>query len=128
MKKTLFITLLSIHLLGNTDLVQLVRLPMILVHYQNHLKENNRLDLIYFLCSHYSTEGDGLNSDDSEEKQMPFMQYNLRSINIVPFNLFDLSISPPLHIDINVKYTAFKHTFISDIHFLSLLRPPISLS
>lgn len=127
-KKILFITLLSIHLLGNTDLIQMIRLPMLLVHYQNHLKENNRLDLIYFLSSHYSLEGDGISSDDKEEKQMPFMQNNQRSITIILVSLTDLSLLPPLVNQINTKHTVFQQFYISDIHTLSLLRPPISLS
>ncbi len=127
-KKILFITLLSIHLLGNTDLIQLIRLPMLLVHYQNHLKENNRLDLIYFLSTHYSAHGDGISSDDNEEKQMPFMQNNQRSITISLVYLTDLSLLPPLINQINTKHTIFQQFYISDIHTLSLLRPPISLS
>lgn len=127
-KKILFITLLSVHLLGNTDFIQLIRLPMLLVHYQNHLKENNRLDLIYFLNSHYSSEGDGISSDDKEEKEMPFMQNNQRSITISLVNLTDLSLLPPSVNQINTKHTVFQQFYISDIHTLSLLRPPISLS
>jgi hypothetical protein len=127
-KKILFITLLSVHLLGNTDLIQLIRLPMLLVHYQNHLKDNNRLDLIYFLNSHYSSEGDGISSDDKEEKEMPFMQNNQRSITISLVNLTDLSLLPPSVNQINTKHTVFQQFYISDIHTLSLLRPPISLS
>ncbi|MCF8451694.1 MAG: hypothetical protein K9G42_00750 [Pedobacter sp.] len=128
MKKILFITLLSVYLLGNTDLIQLIRLPMLLVHYQNHLKENSRLDLIYFLSSHYSAHGDGISSDDKEEKEMPFMQSNQRSINISLVNLSDLSIIPPSVNYIHTKYTIFQQFYISDIHTLSLLRPPIRLS
>lgn len=127
-KKILFITLLSIHLIGNTDFVQLIRLPMLLVHYQNHLKENNRLDLIYFLSSHYSSEGDGISSDDKEEKEMPFMQNNQRSITISLVNLTDLSLILPSVDQINTKHTIFQQFYISDSHTLSLLRPPISLS
>ena len=127
-KKIFFITLLSIHLLGNTDFIQLIRLPMLLVHYQNHLKENNRLDLIYFLSSHYSLEGDGISSDDKEEKEMPFMQNNQRIINITLVNLSDLSLVPPSVKYLNTKHTIFKQFYISDIHTLSLLRPPIRLS
>lgn len=126
-KKILFITLLSVHLLGNTDLIQLIRLPMLLVHYQNHLKDNNRLDLIYFLNSHYSSEGDGISSDDKEEKEMPFMQNNQRSITISLVNLTDLSLLPPSVNQINTKHTVFQQFYISDSHTLSLLRPPITL-
>lgn len=128
MKKFLFITLLSVYLLGNTDLIQLIRLPMLLVHYQNHLKENNRLDLIYFLSSHYSLEGDGISSDDKEEKQMPFMQNNQRSITISLVNLSDLSLIPPSVKYLNTNHTIFQQFYISSIHTLLLLRPPISLS
>ncbi len=127
-KKILFITLLSVHLLGNTDFIQVFRLPMLLVHYQNHLKENNRLDLIYFLSSHYSSQGDGISSDDKEEKEMPFMQNNQRSINISLVNLSDLFLVPPAFKYLNTKHTIFQQFYISDIHTLSLLRPPISLS
>ncbi len=100
----------------------------LLVHYQNHLKENSRLDLIYFLSSHYSAHGDGISSDDKEEKEMPFMQNNQRSINISLVNLSDLSIIPPSVNYIHTKYTIFQQFYISDIHTLSLLRPPIRLS
>lgn len=127
-KKILFITLLSVHLLGNTDLIQLIRLPMLWVHYHNHLKENNRLDLIYFLSSHYSVHGDGISSDDKEEREMPFMQNNQRSITISLVNLSDLSIIPPSVNYLHTKHTIFQQFYISDIHALSLLRPPISLS
>lgn len=128
MKKILFITLFSVYLLGNTDLIQVIRFPMLLVHYQNHLKENNRLDLIYFLSSHYSSEGDGISSDDKEEKQMPFMLKNHRTVNISLVNFFDLSIKPPSVNYIPSKHTIFQQFYISDIHTLSLLRPPISQS
>lgn len=126
MKKILFITLFSVYLLGNTDLIQLIRLPMLIVHYQHHLKENNRLGIIYFLSSHYSLEGDGISSDDKEEKEMPFMQNNQRSINISLVNLSDLSIVPPSVKHLNTKHTIFQQFYISDIHTLSLLRPPIA--
>jgi len=125
-KKILFITLFSVYLLGNTDLIQVIRLPMLLVHYQTHLKENNSLDLSYFLCSHYSLEGDGVSSDDKEEKQMPFMQNNQRSVNIILVNLSVLSLIPPSVKYINTKHTIFQQFYISDIHTLSLLRPPIA--
>ncbi len=101
---------------------------MLLVHYKNHLKENNRLDLTYFLSSHYSLEGDGISSDNKEEKEMPFMQNNQRSINISLVNLSDLSIMPPVVNYIDTQHTIFQKFYISDIHTLSLLRPPIYLS
>ena len=128
MKKILFITLFSVYLLANTDLIQVFRLPMLLTHYQNHLKENSRLDLMYFLYSHYSLEGDGISSDDNEEQQMPFMQRNHRVINLTLVNLSDLCLEPPSGKYLLPNYTIFQQFYISDLHKLSLFRPPICLS
>jgi hypothetical protein len=87
---------------------------MLLTHYQNHLKENSRLDLMYFLYSHYSLEGDGISSDDNEEQQMPFMQRNHRVINITLVNSGYLFLEPP-----SGKYyyqtIQFLNSFISPI-------------
>lgn len=128
MKKILLITLFSVYLLGNTDLIQVFRLPMLLTHYQNHLKQNSRLDFIYFLYSHYSLEGDGISSDDKEEQQMPFMQRNHRVINVTLVNSAYLFLEPPSGKYLIPNYTIFKQFYISDLHKLSLFRPPICLS
>lgn len=101
---------------------------MILVHYYNHLKENDRLDFTYFLGSHYSLDGDGISSDDKEEKQMPFMQHSLRSINISQVSLSELSLLPPSAFDIKSEFPVFLQDYIPDNYTLSLLRPPISQS
>ena len=101
---------------------------MVLVHYYNHLKENNRLDFTYFISSHYRIEGDGISSDDREEKQMPFMQHNVISINVGQVSLSELSLLPPSAFDIKTEYPVFQQVYIPDNYSLSLLRPPISLS
>jgi hypothetical protein len=101
---------------------------MLLTHYQNHLKENSHLDLMYFLYSHYSLEGDGISSDDNEEQQMPFMQRNHRVINITLVSSAYLFLEPPSGKYLLPNYTIFKQFYISDLHKLSLFRPPIFLS
>lgn len=124
MKKVLFIFLLTVHLLGNTDILQLFHLPMLIVHYQHHLRDNSTLKLVDFLSTHYGP-GDGINSDDNEEKQMPFMQSKYNSLNIVIVSLPNLSLLPHEFNPLNIDYAEYFQSYIPNIHSLSLLRPPI---
>lgn len=127
MKKVLFIFLLTVHLQGNTDIVQFLHLPMLIVHYQHHLKNNSTLNLVDFLCLHYGP-GDGISSDNQEEKQMPFMHIKNKSLNIVIVSLPNLSLLPPLFDPLNTDYAEYFQSYIPSVYSPSLLRPPISIS
>lgn len=70
MQKPLVIALLVIHFLGNTEMGQLIKLPSLLRHYQQHCRLNSHLCFIDFLAIHYGGNSDGT-ADDNEENQMP---------------------------------------------------------
>lgn len=125
MKRVFFLTFMSIYLLGSAEFTQLFRLPMIFVHYKNHLANNEKLDFLYFLSSHYDAVGDGVVSDNQEENQMPFMQVNhhISTICFVSFSKLKLA-SPFLKIS-KTNYSTFTLHNIPDVHSQSLLRPPI---
>jgi len=128
MRRVFFLTILLIYLLGNTEISELIRLPMIFVHYQNHLKDNGKLDLLSFIDLHYGAAGDGINSDNSEENQMPFMHINHNISTIAIVSLSKLKIVPPVFNSINTKYAEFALSYTPDVYSLSLLRPPIAIS
>jgi hypothetical protein len=128
MKRVFFLALIFIYLLGNTEIIQLIRLPMIFVHYQNHLKDNDKLDLFYFINSHYGESGDGINSDNTEENQMPFMYINHHISTIAIFSLSKLNIIPPVFKPLNTNYAEYLQSYTPDVYSLSLLRPPIFIS
>ena len=128
MRRVFFLTLMSIYLLGNTEISQLIRLPMIFVHYQNHLKDNDKLSFIYFINSHYDAVGDGIDSDNTEESQLPFMHLNSNISSIAFLSLSKLTLIPPVFSSINTKYAEFSLSYTPDVYSLSLLRPPISIS
>lgn len=115
---------MTVHLQGNTDILQVFHLPMLIVHYQHHLRDNSTLKLVDFLCTHYGP-GDGIISDNNEENQMPFMQSKYSSLNIVFVSLPNLSLLPLEFNHLNTDYAEYFQTYIPDIHSLSLLRPPI---
>ena len=125
MRRVFFITFMSIYLLGSSEFIQLFRLPMVFVHYKNHLADNEKLDFFYFLSSHYNAVGDGIVSDNQEENQMPFMQVNnhITTICFVSFLKLKL-VSPLLKVSKN-NYSTFKLYYIPEVYSHSLLRPPI---
>jgi hypothetical protein len=128
MRRIILLTLMSIYLLGNTDIIQLIKLPMIFVHYQNHLNDNGKLDFVYFLTSHYDAAGDGVESDNTEESQLPFMHLNTNVSIIASLSLSKLILIPPFFNSINTKYAEYTVSHTPDVYTISLLRPPISIS
>jgi hypothetical protein len=120
-----FLTFMSIYLLGNVEFVQLLRLPMIFIHYKNHLADNEKLDFVYFLSSHYDELGDGNVSDNQEENQMPFMQVNNHITTICFVSFLKLKIASPLLKISKTNYSTFTLPYIPDVYSHSLLRPPI---
>ena len=128
MKRVFFLTFMSIYLLGNVEFAQLLRLPMIFVHYKNHLADNEKLDFVYFLSSHYDEVGDGIVSDNQEEDQMPFMQVNNHRTTICFVSFLKLKIASPLVKISKTNYSTFTLPYIPDVHSHSLLRPPIIIS
>ena len=122
------LTFMLIYLLGNSEISELIRLPMIFVHYQNHLKENSKLDLIYFMNSHYGEAGDGINSDNTEESQLPFMHINHNISTIAIIILSKITLISPVFKTLNTNYAEYIQFFTPDVYSMSLLRPPISVS
>ena len=123
MKKVLIISLLAVHILGNTDIIQLLRLPMLMVHCQNHFRDDDPLGLINFVCSNYG-KGDGI-PFDFEEKGIPFMRLNqtIFSIVILPFSKTPLL--PPVTRFKSISHFEFTQLHMPEYYKLSLLKPPV---
>ena len=101
---------------------------MIFVHYQNHLQDNGKLGFVYFITSHYNVTGDGIDSDNTEESQLPFMHLNNNISSVAFLSLSKLTLTPPVFNSINTKYAEFALSYTPDVYSLSLLRPPIFIS
>ena len=72
MKKPVLISLLLLHLLGNTELCQLISLPKIFEHYRLHRLWNPEASFASFVRAHY-LDTDGIEGDDLQDKELPFM-------------------------------------------------------
>ena len=71
MRITLAITLIAIHLLGNTEAAQLLKLPTLISHYFQHRQLDPSVTFIDFLAMHYVGD-DGTSADDDIDKQLPY--------------------------------------------------------
>lgn len=71
MRKIFVIGLIAVHLLGNTDLNQLVKLPKLISHFIQHQRQIPELSFIDFIAMHYGGN-DGTTADDNEDSKLPF--------------------------------------------------------
>jgi hypothetical protein len=81
MRKTLIIWFVSIHLLGNTELPQLFKLPNLISHYFEHSRLNPDLSFGEFLVMHYGGD-DGTSADDDTDNKLPCHNSNTNTITI----------------------------------------------
>ncbi len=70
-RKAIPFFLLSIYLVGSTELHQLLRLPVFFEHYQEHKELNVHIGLIDFIAIHYFN-GNARTPDYARDQQLPF--------------------------------------------------------
>jgi hypothetical protein len=123
MRNLLIISLISIHLIGNTEFSQLLHIPYLAIHYYHHLQTADKIAFSDFVSAHYG-KGDGIQTDDQEERQLPFMQVHQQafSIAIIPATLsfYAINTASPS------KVKAQKHFFyqLPAGYFGTVLKPP----
>lgn len=126
MRKTLLISLLLIHILGNTELRQLLSLPKILEHYRLHQLMDPREGFVSYISEHYGGY-DGTEGDDTQDSELPFKNV---------FSQVSLTaITPPLIYFITSEYhllegTVFPTPVPESVPFPyknAPLRPPCSM-
>lgn len=74
MKRCLSITFLLVYLFSMTELHQLVKTPMLVKHYLEHQKENQKISLIGFLEMHYFSDTP-VDADYEKDMQLPFKNF-----------------------------------------------------
>jgi hypothetical protein len=123
MRKNLAIVLISIHLVGNTELGQLFKLPQLLSHFFQHQRINPDLRFFDFIVMHYAGD-DGTKADDDFDKQLPCHNSNHNTINVV----FSPMIKELPAVDFNFwpnrEYSDLLQKGTSSKHVLLILQPP----
>ncbi len=101
------------------------RLPVIFIHFAEHLEKNKAITLVGFLSMHYNGS-DAVDSDNEKDKQLPFK--SPASGHITSF----MHPSPVAmlfcvqHFSLPALQAAFVPSFVPKEVHASLFRPPIA--
>jgi len=82
MKRIIAIILLSAYLFSTTEFHELLKLPALANHYQEHKSEKPSISFWQFLCIHYA-HGDVMDKDHDKDMKLPFKSHDCTSINLI---------------------------------------------
>lgn len=128
MKNILVYSLLSLFVLAHTELIQVVKLPLLVEHFLEHKSENKSVNIFSFLYIHYIKEVQ-TDNDYSEDIKLPFksnqVSQNSSSSSLVPLQFILSSV----YVFITcLKNTAiFSFNFISSSYHIAIWQPPRGL-
>ena len=116
MKKVLALFFLMIYLTSTTELAQLLKIPVLLEHLEEHQEKNKQLSILDFLILHYQTEGKNIPDQDHDadkDQQLPFMNHvsPLNVIFIAPPSIEIAVLHQPLLAKIYQKFIIYHSTF-----------------
>jgi hypothetical protein len=123
MRKILVIALVGIHLIGNTEVGQLLKLPQLLSHYFQHHRQDPGISFVEFISMHYWGD-DGTSADDDFDNKLPChnaahntipLVYSPMTPNIMPEGLTQRN---------TIEHNSCLEAGISSKHVLLILQPP----
>jgi len=122
--RILLTILTSIHLLGNTEINQVFKLPNLVCHYFEHCQLNPDISFFRFLSMHYGGN-DGTHADDEKDNQLPCHNLEHNTLSVICFKI----IQDPPSIEIVTYYNDKEYgtlllTYLPQKHVNSLFQPP----
>ena len=123
MRKNLAILLISIHLIGNTEMGQLFKLPQLVNHFFQHERLNPGLNFFEFITMHYAGD-DGTKADDDIDDQLPCHNKDHSTINIAYSPMVKELPAADFIFWPNKEYNDRLQTGTSSKHVLLILQPP----
>lgn len=125
MRKYLAITFLALYVFTSTEFHEIMKLPNLVSHYNEHKEENKNMTLWKFLCIHYA-HGEVYDDDRDKDMKLPYKSIDCHASSLVitlpPTHHYDLQFNHSF--DEEKKQTSYYHnTFCSD-NFQSIWQPP----
>jgi hypothetical protein len=123
MRNLLIIVLTIVHLFGNTELGQLIRLPQLITHYHKH-NANTSVTFLQFLLMHYAGK-DGTTTDDNDDMKLPCHDYHHTAIFTCYTAVNSMDQDPDeLFYSSHVVYGGRLIVYNPSEHIFSFLQPP----
>jgi len=123
MRKSFAIILISLHLLGNTEANQLLRLPQLLSHFFQHHRQDPSISFFDFVAMHYAGD-DGTTADDDFDSQLPCHNLNHNTIGITYSPMVNEMQFCELLLQEAGEYSSRLQTGVTSKHVLLVLQPP----
>jgi hypothetical protein len=124
LKKVFTILILSAFVFSNTELHQIVGLPVLLEHFTDHKKTDCKISFIDFIKKHYS-ENNKTQDHNDEHKHLPFKTHDCSAVHsmIIFFELpsFDFAYN---HFVLNKEKTKYIKRFNSSTFLSNIWQPP----
>lgn len=125
MKKIITIFFLTIYLLSVTEARQLLKLPVVFQHFEEHQQEDKNIGFFHFLSIHY-LHGNLKDKDHDRDMQLPFKTSSEFALSAIPFLVADVETTGLSSIEFIVS-NDFVHTndnFISSEFGCNIFQPP----
>lgn len=123
MRKILAILLISLHLMGNTEVGQLVRFPQLVAHFFQHHRLDPSISFFEFIAMHYAGD-DGTTADDDFDKELPCHNINHNTLAVVYSPMVTDVFSIEFTFPESKEYNSRLQTGISSKHVQLILQPP----
>lgn len=123
MRKILVIVLVGIHLTGNTEVGQLLKLPQLVSHYFQHHRQDRDISFVEFIFMHYWGD-DGTSADDDFDSKLPCHNAVHNTIALVYSPMTQDIIPETLAHQRTVEYNSRLEAGIPSKHVLLILQPP----
>lgn len=123
MKKVLAILLICVYTFGATEACQILKIPILIEHFNQHKSEHPSMSFIDFLVIHYNGK-DVIDFDYEDDQRLPFKSFE----NCISFTAF--AVPPVYHLHskpkiyVKVSYPAFKKQFHSSLFTKGIFQPP----
>lgn len=123
MTRFIAILFLSLQLMTNTELCQLVKLPVLVSHYQEHKTLNKDISLFGFLTLHYFNGG----PHDNTDMELPFKTSSaallFHSSPSAPVPSITAIPSAPAQ-EVQVNFNEYYSAFIPSVCNNDIFQPP----
>jgi hypothetical protein len=128
MKKTIAIFFFTVYLFSSTEAHQLMKLPIVFEHFQEHKKEDKSITMLQFLDIHY-LHGSPKDKDYDRDMQLPFKSTGDCSSSLSPaYTPFFVDHVAPSPVEIaSQKLQVHNNQFSISSYLASIWQPPKTL-
>ncbi len=125
LKKVITIFFLSVYLFSTTEMIELLKLPIVFEHFSEHQKDNQSISILQFLAIHY-LHGSPKDQDYERDMQLPFKTTGENCFYIVSTYISPVEpICLPNPIKMVKKQTkVFPHQYFNSSYLANIWQPP----